>query len=128
MISIKKLLPFILLLGSTTTFAQQTLPIAVNLQNTYTKRTRTVTGAPGKNYWQNTADYKIKVNFDPKTRLVSGTVGIDYFNNSPDTLKRVQFKLYPNLYKKGSVRQMPVSADDLTDGVIIQSLTIDNRV
>ncbi|HEX8020946.1 M1 family metallopeptidase [Mucilaginibacter sp.] len=127
MISIKKLLPFILLLGSTTTFAQQTLPIAVNLQNTYTKGTRTATGAPGKNYWQNTADYKIKVNFDPKTRLVSGTVGIDYFNNSPDTLKRVQFKLYPNLYKKGSVRQMAVSADDLTDGVHISSLSIDNK-
>jgi hypothetical protein len=127
MISIKKLLPFILLLGSTTTFAQQTLPIAVNLQNTYTKGTRTATGAPGKNYWQNTADYKIKVNFDPKTRLVSGTVGIDYFNNSPDTLKRVQFKLYPNLYKKGAVRQMQVSADDLTDGVHISSLSIDNK-
>jgi hypothetical protein len=127
MISIKKLLPFILLLGSTTTFAQQTLPIAVNLQNTYTKGTRTATGAPGKNYWQNTADYKIKVNFDPKNRLVSGTVGIDYFNNSPDTLKRVQFKLYPNLYKKGAVRQMAVSADDLTDGVHISSLSIDNK-
>ncbi|SEO63738.1 hypothetical protein SAMN05192574_11073 [Mucilaginibacter gossypiicola] len=127
MISIKKLLPFILIIGSTTTFAQQTLPIAVNLQNTYTKGTRTAAGAPGKNYWQNTADYKIKVNFDPKTRLVSGTVGIDYFNNSPDTLKRVQFKLYPNLYKKGSVRQMAVSADDLTDGVHISSLSIDNK-
>lgn len=128
MISIKKLLPFILLLGSTTAFAQQTLPIAVNLQNTYTKGTRTATGAPGKNHWQNTADYKIKVNFDPKTRLVSGTVGIDYFNNSPDTLKRVQFKLYPNLYKKGAVRQMQVSAEDLTDGVHISSLSIDSKI
>jgi hypothetical protein len=127
MISIKKLLPFVLLLSSTTAFAQQTLPIAVNLQNTYSKGTRTAAGAPGKNYWQNTADYMIKVSFDPKTRLVSGTVGIDYFNNSPDTLKRVQFKLYPNLYKKGVVRQMQISADDLTDGVVIRSLTIDNR-
>lgn len=127
MISIKKLLPFALLLGGTAALAQQSLPIAVNLQKTYTKGTRTTTGAPGKNYWQNTADYKIKVNFDPKTRLLSGTVGIDYVNNSPDTLKRVQFKLYPNLYKKGSVRQMQVSAADLTDGVHIKSLSIDNK-
>ncbi|XHR95623.1 M1 family metallopeptidase [Mucilaginibacter sp. UC70_90] len=127
MISIKKLLPFALLLGATAALAQQSLPIAVNLQKTYTKATRTTTGAPGKNYWQNTADYKIKVNFDPKTRLLSGTVGIDYVNNSPDTLKRVQFKLYPNLYKKGSVRQMQVSAADLTDGVHIKSLSIDNK-
>lgn len=120
MISIKKLLPFALLLSGTATLAQQSLPIAVNLQKTYTKGTRTTTGAPGKNYWQNTADYKIKVNFDPKTRLISGTVGIDYVNNSPDTLKRVQFKLYPNLYKKGVARQMQVSAGDLTDGVQIK--------
>jgi len=127
MISIKKLLPFVLLIGSITAFAQQTLPIAVNLQKTYTKGIRTAAGAPGKNYWQNTADYKIKINFDPKTRLVSGTVGIDYFNNSPDTLKRVQFKLYPNLYKKGVARQMQVSASDLTDGVQIKSLSIDNK-
>ncbi|SCW84444.1 M1 family metallopeptidase [Mucilaginibacter sp. NFR10] len=127
MISIKKLLPFALLLSGTAALAQQSLPIAVNLQKTYTKGTRTTTGAPGKNYWQNTADYKIKVNFDPKTRLLSGTVGIDYVNNSPDTLKRVQFKLYPNLYKKGSARQMQVSAGDLTDGVQIKSLSIDNK-
>ncbi|MFB0494534.1 hypothetical protein ABID99_000771 [Mucilaginibacter sp. OAE612] len=127
MISIKKLLPFALLLSGTAALAQQSLPIAVNLQKTYTKGTRTTTGAPGKNYWQNTADYKIKVNFDPKTRLLIGTVGIDYVNNSPDTLKRVQFKLYPNLYKKGSARQMQVSAGDLTDGVQIKSLSIDNK-
>jgi hypothetical protein len=128
MVNIKKLLPFVLLLGSTAAIAQQALPIAVNLQKTYTKGTRTQAGAPGKNYWQNTADYKIKVNFDPKTRLVSGTVAIDYSNNSPDTLKRILFKLYPNLYKKDAVRQMNVSAEDLTDGVHISSLSIDNKV
>ena len=53
MISIKKLLPFALLLSGTAALAQQSLPIAVNLQKTYTKGTRTTTGAPGKNYWQN---------------------------------------------------------------------------
>ncbi|MEN0052222.1 MAG: M1 family metallopeptidase [Mucilaginibacter sp.] len=128
MINLKKLLAIILLSGSTITYAQVTLPIAVNLKNTYTKGTRTITGEPGKNYWQNTASYTIKVNFNPQTRNLSGTVGIDYVNNSPDTLTQVQFKLYPNLYKKGVVRDMPVEAVDLTDGVQIQSLSINNQL
>lgn len=127
MIRIKKLLPVFLLLGSTAALAQQTLPIAVNLQKTYTKGTRTQAGAPGKNYWQNTASYAIKVNFDPKTRLVSGSVGIDYFNNSPDSLKRVQFKLYPNLYQKGVARQSTISPADLTDGVHITSFSVNSQ-
>jgi hypothetical protein len=127
MIRIKKLLPVFLLLGSTAALAQQTLPIAVNLQSTYTKGTRTPSGEPGKNYWQNTADYAIKVKFDPKTRLVSGTVGIDYVNNSPNSLNKVQFKLYPNLYKKGVSQQSNISPADLTDGVHISGLSIDNQ-
>jgi hypothetical protein len=128
MINLKKLVPAVLLLSSTIASAQITLPINTTLQTTYTKGTRTAGGAPGKNYWQNTANYTIKVNFDPKTRLLSGTVGIDYVNNSPDTLKRVTFKLYPNLYQKGAARDRGISPNDLTDGVNIKSLTQDGLV
>ncbi|WP_184549587.1 M1 family metallopeptidase [Mucilaginibacter sp. FT3.2] len=127
MINLKKLLPVVLLLGSTITSAQVILPISTTLQKTYTKGTRTQGGAPGKNYWQNTADYSIKVNFDPKTRQLTGTVGIDYINNSPDTLKTIEFKLYPNIYKKGAIRDMPISPNDLTDGVQIKSMSMDNQ-
>lgn len=128
MINLKKLLPVVLLLGTTIASAQITLPITTTLQKTYTKGTRTKGGAPGINYWQNTANYTIKVNFDPKTRLLSGTVGIDYINNSPDTLKKIQFKLYPNIYQKGAIRDMAVSPNDLTDGVQIRSMSMDNKV
>ena len=100
MTSFKKLLTALLLLSASASFAQTQLYVPSNLQKTYTKGTRTVTGEPGSKYWQNRADYLIKVNFDPKTRLLSGTVDIDYVNNSPDTLKSVVFKLYPNFYKK----------------------------
>lgn len=127
MLNLKKLLAITFLFGGAA-YAQNTLPIAVNLQNTYTKGTRTTDGAPGKNYWQNTADYNIKVNFNPQNRALTGTVSIDYINNSPDTLSRVEFKLYPNLYKKGMIRDMAISASDLTDGVHIQSLSIDNQL
>lgn len=128
MLNIKKLLAIVLLSGSTISYAQVNLPIALNLQNTYTKGTRTKVGAPGKNYWQNTADYHIKVSFDPKNRNITGTVAIDYINNSPDTLSTVLFKLYPNLYKKGAIRDMPLSAQDLTDGVHIKSISVNNQL
>jgi len=124
---IKKLLFAIILLTSLNSLAQTTLPIAVNLQQTYTKGTRTQNGAPGKNYWQNNADYLIKISFDPTTRNLAGTVGIDYTNNSPDTLKEIYFKLYPNLYKKGSVRNMVVEDADVTDGVQLQQLSINQQ-
>src|SRR4026208_84083 len=82
----------------------QKLSIPVNIQPAYDKQTRSLDGKPGKNYWQNTADYDLRINFDPATRLLSGSAEINYTNNSPDTLSGVVFKLYPNLYKKGSIR------------------------
>jgi hypothetical protein len=109
------------------TIAQQPLPVPTNIKAAYDKGTRSKDGKPGKNYWQNTADYDLKINFDPATRLLDGSEEINYVNNSPDTLKQIIFKLYPNLYKKGSMRRMPVEAEDLTDGVKISSLLIDNK-
>lgn len=114
----------ILLLVSYIGSAQTVLPIPVNVKAAYAKGTRTKGGSPGKNYWQNKANYFIKVNFDPKSRNLTGTVAIDYTNNSPDTLKRIEFKLYPNLYKKGAVRNMDIADTDATDGVKIKKLII----
>jgi peptidase M1-like protein len=107
--------------------AQKLLPTPRNIQKTYDKGTRSTDGKPGKNYWQNTADYDISINFDPATRLLSGMVNIEYTNNSPDTLKQIWFKLNPNFYQKGSPRQSPVAPEDLTDGVVIDSLWINNQ-
>jgi hypothetical protein len=106
-------------------FAQTILHPPINLEATYNKGTRTWAGKPGNLYWQNTANYNIKVNFDPQTRNLTGVVDIDYTNNSPDTLKQLWFKLYPNFYKKGSMRNYKVEAVDMNDGVQIKSLNID---
>jgi hypothetical protein len=119
-----QLITVIFLQANVYSFAQTTLHIPVNLEATYKNNTRTASGAPGKNYWQNKADYTIKISFDPHSRLLSGNVGIIYTNYSPDTLKQIAFKLYPNLYRKGSIRNMPVLPDDITNGVEIQQLTI----
>ena len=89
---------FIFFIFSEKNFSQQ-LPVPRNIQSAINKGTRAVNGKPGSNYWQNTADYGLKINFDPASRLLKGEEVINYTNNSPDTLKQVIFKLYPNLYK-----------------------------
>ena len=120
---------FIILLVfcSSTLFAQVTLVKPVNIAKAYAKRTRSETGRPGSKYWQNTARYRIKVNFDPKSRLIKGVVNIDYVNNSPDTLTQLLFKLYPNLYKKGVPHDSNIQPDDQTDGVDISKVVIDDK-
>jgi Peptidase family M1 domain len=107
-------------------FSQQ-LFIPKNIQAAYQKGTRSTDGKPGNNYWQNTASYKLNINFTPANRLLSGIVDINYLNNGPDTLKQIWFKLYPNLYKKGTPRQSKVEPQDLTDGLIIDSLWENNK-
>lgn len=127
MTSLRNLLTAAMVLFALSSFAQTTLPIAVNLKKTYTKGTRTPSGEPGKKYWQNRADYLIKVHFDPRSRLMSGTVDIDYYNNSPDTLKSIFFKLYPNFYKKGFSRNSNVAPEDEGNGVNIQNISVNQQ-
>ncbi len=105
-------------------FAQQNLPVARNIQDAYNKHTRSVEGAPGKNYWQNFASYNINISFAPITRIISGTEEITYTNNSPDTLKEIWFKLYPNFYKQGSDRDMIISSNDVSEGVRIEKMIV----
>jgi hypothetical protein len=112
------------LLYGTPAAAQTTLPTAWNIQQAIHKGTRTLTGEPGARYWQNRADYQIKVSFDPATRLVSGSENITYYNNSPDTLRQLLFKLYPNIYKKGVQRMMDVEPEDITDGVNVSQVSV----
>jgi hypothetical protein len=115
-----------LLLSVNKGLTQITLPVPLNIQQAINNRSRTMNGQPGNLYWQNKSDYNIQVNFEPSTRLVSGTEQITYYNNSPDTLHQLLFKLYPNIYQKGNIREMPVKAEDLTDGVALSNLKIDN--
>ena len=106
--------------------ADAQLPVEQIFKQAYQKGTRDVSGMPGKNYWQNTANYDLKIDFNPLTRLVSGTVEVEYINNSPDALKELWFKLYPNLYKKGVVGKSRISERDMGDGVTITSFIINN--
>lgn len=126
--SIQKLLIVISLVFTTHLQAQITLPVPGNIQAAFEKGTRSTTGQPGAKYWQNTANYNINVQYNPETRLVAGSVDIDYSNKSPDTLTQVVFKLYPNLYKNGSVRLTPVAPQDISEGVRISSFHANDDV
>ncbi len=107
--------------------AQQQLHIPRNIQQAYTQQTRSETGLPGKNYWQNTASYNLQVQFDPLSRYLQGTEEITYQNNSPDTLNVLWFKLYPNLYKKGTPVLVNIAVEDLSDGLVIDTISIEGK-
>lgn len=69
--------------------------------NTY----RTASGAPGHEYWQQKADYKIEVVLDDEKQTISGTEAITYYNNSPDNLDYLWLQLDQNIRKHHSASQ-----------------------
>lgn len=104
----------------------QELSVPLNIAEVYKKETRTTNGTPGKNYWQNTADYDIAAIYNPETLLLKGAETITYINNSPDTLFEIVFKLYPNIFKKGAEREMEIPAEDIGDGMAIDGISVTN--
>ena len=116
-----------LLLTTSTVFSQQLFQ-STEFNNAILNQTRTSTGKPGKNYWQNRGDYTIHVSFDPASNILSGSEIIKYYNNSPDTLRGFIIRLYPDLYKKGVTRLSEIDEKDLTEGVSIDSFQIGNEL
>ena len=71
----------------------------------YTKNgtpTRSASGQPGVEYWQNRADYQITAKLNATTNEIVGTDIITYTNNSPDKLSFVWLNLDQNLFKNDS--------------------------
>ena len=57
---------------------------------------RTASGAPGKGYWQNRADYNIVAFLDEDKSNLRGSETITYHNNSPDDLEYLWLQLDEN--------------------------------
>jgi hypothetical protein len=109
-------------------FCQDTgLYIPRNVQRAFDKKTRSIDGRPGINYWQNRSTYNINIDFYPETRLIKGKEGIKYFNNSPDTLKEITIHLFPNIYKKGDPRDFPINPEDESNGVVIERIAYNGK-
>ena len=63
--------------------------------NTY----RTASGAPGKDYFQNRADYDIKATLDDAKQHITGSETITYHNNSGNSLPYLWLQLDQNLFR-----------------------------
>ncbi|WP_461452025.1 M1 family metallopeptidase [Mucilaginibacter sp.] len=82
---------------------------------TTTGDTRSASGQPGQNYWQNRANYLIHATLDEGAQdtTITGDVTVDYINNSPDKLDYLWFQLDQNLFKPDSrgAAVTPMSGD-----------------
>lgn len=65
---------------------------------------RTADGAPGPEYWQQQADYKIKARLDPVDQRIHGSEEITYTNNSPSELRYLWLQLDENEHAASSMK------------------------
>lgn len=64
--------------------------------------TRSASGKPGHNYWQNRADYVLQATLNEDKKEITGSAEITYTNNSFDDLEFLWLQLDQNLFKKDS--------------------------
>ena len=82
---------------------------------------RLASGAPGPNYWQQRADYHIKVILDDKNQRLIGSETINYQNNSPHTLNYLWVQLDQNRFDPNSEELLIQEAPGL-DGMSFNRL------
>ncbi len=63
---------------------------------------RTASGAPGHEYWQQKANYKIAINLDDAKQQIHGQETITYENKSPDVLNYLWLQMDQNMRAKTS--------------------------
>ena len=79
----------------TKTFAPLALPDPVNSY-------RAGNGAPGPDYWQNSADYELHATIDTAAKTLSATEVLTYTNNSPTALPSLWMNVEQNTYREDS--------------------------
>ncbi len=63
---------------------------------------RTAAGSPGRDYWQQKADYDIKAELDDTNQSITGTEKITYTSNAPEELRYLWLQLDQNVFAKNS--------------------------
>jgi hypothetical protein len=99
----------------------QTLTIPPGIEQAYTKGTRSLSGKPGKKYWENHARYNISMTITPPNRIINGVEQITYFNNSPDVLDSLNMKLIENVHLAHGRRG---GLADSAAGIIVDDIKI----
>ncbi|MEZ7500780.1 M1 family metallopeptidase [Flavobacterium sp. Arc3] len=113
----KVILHMALLLGISSIWAQEVPATAANTKQSnynyhdafapffYSKNgttTRSASGQPGAEYWQNRADYVLTAKLNTQNNEIIGTDIITYTNNSPDAMSFVWMNVDQNLFKADS--------------------------
>ncbi len=76
---------------------------------------RTASGAPGREYWQQRADYVIEVELDEPARRIRGFETITYHNHSPDPLPYLWLQLDQNVFAKDADGALSATAPDFEE-------------
>ena len=82
---------------------------------------RTASGAPGSDYWQQRADYDIKVTLDDAKQVITGRETITYTNLSPDALPYLWVQLDQNIFDQSSIASA-TQVGSMQDKVPFQAL------
>jgi hypothetical protein len=93
-------------------------------QRAVNRGTRTLSGEPGPNYWQQWSDYHIRARVDAEAKRVDGTVRISYHNRSPVPLPAVALQLVQNMHAEGARRNIDA---EVTGGMQIGSVQVRGR-
>jgi len=98
-------------------------------QQAVERGTRTRSGRPGSNYWQQWTEYRLEAELDPKSHRLTGRGTARYFNRSPDTLRVVYVHLYQNLFAPRAPRndEVPVTTGLELERVAAQGQTLAQR-
>ncbi len=85
------------------------LHYAVNLilsaqPGSFYSSSQNLNSTPEVGYWQQEVSYSIEARLEPDGSKVYGRLEINYRNNSPVVLKELYFHLYPNGYRRNSLR------------------------
>lgn len=98
-------------------------PISIEIPNAFQasvdEGTRTMSGEPGSEYWQQWTNYNMQVELLPDEKLIRGSSIITYYNNSPNTLNEILLELSQNLHKEGVQRK---ETSEVTGGVNIRNV------
>jgi hypothetical protein len=98
------------------------IPLQPGIRRAYAQGTRDSTGAPGRNYWQQSVDYRINATLDAPGGVLHGSETVTLHNTTPNTLDRIALRLYQNYFKATVQRNDYVT--DITDGVVMEKLVV----
>ncbi|TAE41236.1 MAG: M1 family peptidase [Runella slithyformis] len=93
--------------------------------------TRTASGAPGKDYWQNRVDYDIKAELDDQKQRITATEVITFFNQSPDELRYLWVQLDQNNFQHKGIasqsRESSVNEKGMNSFSMARLIDVDNK-